>query len=257
MQISSTSTAYGGGEAQRLLNRLLQPQAAPGGQGLPGSAASSDPGDSAASAPTLTGGPGAAQLAASTLASLLSAQQGPPSSADVAQQVIAAADTDGDGSLSQAEVEKALGQGGASVSDAFSQAFGKLDANGDGKLSADELASAIDARKSAGGAHHAHHAHHGGHAPPTSADLAAQLLDAADSNGDGALSAGEIQTALGPAATGQADSLGQAIAKLDSNGDGKLDASELLAAIDAFRNAHNHVSSGANTTADSTQTVTA
>lgn len=86
MQISSTPTAYGGGEAQRLLNMILQPQAPPAGQDLPST-------DSSAATATATPTPAATpttatsadQVATDTLSSLLSAQEAPPSPADVAQ----------------------------------------------------------------------------------------------------------------------------------------------------------------------------
>jgi Ca2+-binding EF-hand superfamily protein len=196
-------------------------------------------------------------------------QQGPPSSTDIANKVIGAVDADGDGQLSLAEIEKALGADTTSGTDASSQAnmgqaFAKLDANGDGKISADELASALDAKKAAdsssvagpGGVHRHHHAHHA-----SSADLAQQIFGQADANGDGALSADEISLALGQDAQGSATSattsLTQAIAKLDTNGDGSLSTAELTAAIDAFRAAHKHGSADARSQTASTQAVTA
>lgn len=231
MQISSTSTAYGGAEAQRLLNLLLHRKPATGGQDVPGAGGPAP--DPPAPAQDANGGAPGARFASQTLAALLDSQQSPPTSAEIAQKVIGAADGDGDGSLSLDEVEKALGQDTTSGSDALSQAFGKLDTDGDGKLSAAELASAIDTRAGSG----VHHGRHGHHAHATSGDLASKIIGAADSDGDGALSAAEIGSALG---SGADDSLSQAIASLDSNGDGKLDASELTAAIDAFRTAHRH-----------------
>ncbi len=251
MQISSTPTAYGGSEAQRLLNLLLQGQGAPPGQDLPGAGQASTV---AATPPTQpASGPNAAQFTADTLSSLLSAQEAPPSSADVAAKVIGTADTNGDGALSLSEVESALGQDTTSGADALSQAFTKVDTNGDGQLSASELASALDAQKSASGgdAHHAHHAHQ---TAPSSTDLASSMLGALDTNGDGQLSATEIQTALGSSSS---DSLTSAIGKLDTNGDGQLSASELSAAIDAFRAAHQRGGSATATAAQPAQAVTA
>ncbi len=264
MQISSTSTAYGGGEAQRLLSMLLQQQAqaqgVAAGQDVPGAADSPSPPPSPPQ--PAASGPSATQFASATLASLMTTQQqGPPSSTDIANKVIGAVDTDGDGQLSLAEIEKALGADTTSGTDAASQAFAKLDTNGDGKISADELASALDAKKAAdasstggpGGVHHHHHhAHHA-----SSADLAQQIFGQADANGDGALSADEISSALGQDATSASTSLTQAIAKLDTNGDGSLSTAELTAAIDAFRAAHKHGSADAQSQTASTQAVTA
>jgi Ca2+-binding EF-hand superfamily protein len=76
------------------------------------------------------------------------------SSQDLASKIIGAGDTDGDGSLSQSELQNQLGKGGVSMSSSdFAAAFGKLDTNGDGTLSGAELAAAIDAlRNKASGA---------------------------------------------------------------------------------------------------------
>jgi len=242
-----------------LLQQQGQPQGLGAGQDLPGAAA---PASAAPSPPQPTSsGPSATQFASATLASLMTTQQqGPPSSTDIANKVIGAVDTDGDGQLSLDEIEKALGADTTSGTDAASQAFAKLDTNGDGKISTDELASALDAKKAAdassgagpSGVHHHHHAHHA-----SSADLAQQIFGQADSNGDGALSADEISSALGQDASSATTSLTQAIAKLDTNGDGSLSTAELSAAIDAFRAAHKHGSADAQPQTASTQAVTA
>src|ERR1700684_117713 len=110
MQISSTPTAYGGGEAQRLLNMILQQQQPPAGQDLPGDASTTatTPTTTTTPAATPTSTTTAAQFASNTLASLLSAQEAQPTPANVAAQVIQAADTNGDGELSLSEVENAL-----------------------------------------------------------------------------------------------------------------------------------------------------
>ena len=260
MQISSTPTAYGGGEAQRLLNLLLQRQGSPTGQDLPGAgqastAASTPPAQPASST-------SAAQFTADTLSSLLSAQEAPPSNSDVAAKVIGTADTNGDGALSLDEVESALGQDTTSGADALSQAFAKVDANGDGQLSAGELSSALDAQNSASvaqnapseNAQRAHAHHHAHHAASSSTDVASQMLGAVDGNGDGQLSASEIQAALGSSSS---DSLTSAIGTLDTNGDGQLSASELSTAIDAFRTANQRGGWTTATTAQSSQVVTA
>lgn len=68
--------------------------------------------------------------------------------------------------------------------------------------------------------------------------LAAELIKQADSNGDGALSSDEIQSAMGGGATSSATDakgLSAALTKLDTNGDGKLGANELSAALEAKR----------------------
>ncbi len=189
---------------------LLQQQPPAAGQDLPGDAATAT---SAASASTPTGATSADQFATDTLSSLLSAQEAPPSSADLASQVMSAVDSNGDGSLSLSEIETALGADTSTgaeaspIASAISQAFSQIDTNGDGEISSSELTSALDAQNQAQGAqqqqgpqgahHHHHHAHAGGGAPPNGDDLASQLLGSADTDGDGTLSLSEIEGALG------------------------------------------------------------
>jgi Ca2+-binding EF-hand superfamily protein len=243
---------------------LLQPQQAAAGQDLPGAdSTTATPAAATPSAPQPTSSPSSAQFATNTLASLLSAQEAPPSSADIAAKIIGVADTNSDGSLSLGEVEKALGADtttgadSSSGANALGQAFSSIDTNGDGQISADELTNALDAQKAAHGAHHGHHAHHAHQAPPSSSDLASQLLGSADSNGDGQLSVAEIENALGTSASNSAtDMLTSAIGKLDTNGDGQLSATELSAGIDAFRAAH-HRGGAESAQGPSAQTVTA
>jgi Ca2+-binding EF-hand superfamily protein len=255
MQISSTPTAYGGNEAQRLLNMLLQQQTAAAGQDLPGAAAQTT-GPHGPPPPAPTASPNAAQFVSDTLASLLSAQEAPPTSADIAGKIIGVADTNADGALSLSEIEKALGADTTSGADALDKAFSSIDTNGDGQISAGELTTALDAKNGAQGAQHTHHGHHAHGAGASSTDLAAKLLGSTDTNGDGALSVSEIQTALGDSAASATDSLTSAIGKLDTNGDGQLSATELSAAFDAFRAAHHRGGDGS-ATGSSSQTVTA
>jgi Ca2+-binding EF-hand superfamily protein len=242
VHISNHSNSYGGGEVQRLLSSIL---GGVGGARQKGtSATSGDTPPDAPDAPPPPGPPpahGDSQFALGTLKSLISSQEGPPSSSDLAGQIIKAADSDGDGNLTAEEIAKATG---ASASDQLTQAFGKLDTDGDGKLSATELTSALDSRK----------AHHHGHAhglAQSSANLAANLIKQVDSDSDGAVSQDEIKAVLGDAASG--DSFATAFGKLDGDGDGKLSATELASAIDAFRAAH-FGGASSSTAATATQT---
>src|ERR1700761_6945067 len=121
MQISSTPTAYGGGEAQRLLSMMLQSQSASAGQDLPGAGSASTSSTSTTqTASQLAGGPSAAQFVSNTLASLLSAQEAPSEASTIASQIMSVADTNGDGSLSLSEIENALGMGSTSGADSAS-----------------------------------------------------------------------------------------------------------------------------------------
>ena len=87
----------------------------------------------------------------------------------MAGQIVKAADTNGDGELSLAEITTALtpANGTAPNATSLQTAFSQLDTNGDGELSQSELAAGLakmmQSQQSAGpqGAHHHHH-HHGG-----------------------------------------------------------------------------------------------
>lgn len=63
-------------------------------------------------------------------------------------------------------------------------------------------------------------------------DLAAQLIENADSDTDGALGVEEIQTALGAEAS---EELSAAVSNLDTDDDGKLSSEELSAGLEANR----------------------
>jgi len=101
---------------------------------------------------------GSSQISAQTMSALLAAQSqstnatGSTSSvsSDPLQQLFGLIDGNGDGKISKAEFENALGAGGTNLVNADS-VFGKLDKNGDGNVGLDELKSALQ-----GG--HRHHA---------------------------------------------------------------------------------------------------
>jgi hypothetical protein len=111
-----------------------------------------DSGSSDSNSPA--GSSGTPQFSADTMSALLSMQSGQGGPAgEIAKDVIAKFDTNGDGQISQSEFEQAIGSGAnQSGVDAL---FNKLDSNGDGSVSQDELQSAM--QKAHGGGHH-HHA---------------------------------------------------------------------------------------------------
>lgn len=134
------------------------------------------------------------QISAQTMSALLAAQSqstnstGSTTSAssDPLQKLFALIDGNGDGKISKAEFENALGAGGTNLANADS-VFGKLDKNGDGDVTLDELKSAL---QGAGGHHH-HHAASSGDAGGSkgAGDPLAQALAGASStsvtNADG------------------------------------------------------------------------
>ena len=187
-----------------MLLRLMQStQAAGAGQNVPSATDSqggalgsqqtgaADAGGSQTPPAPAPGGAAASQFAVQTLASLLNYQQTQPTSSNAASQLIGQLDTNGDGQLSLAEIEKALGAATSDQINGLTQAFNQVDANGDGQISQSELAAAITKAQQDGsassmaGLHGHHHPHHGGGA----FGLARNIIDQLDdtfivSNGD-------------------------------------------------------------------------
>jgi hypothetical protein len=195
MNASPSSATTSDTVLQQILGqRRVQPTAV-AGQNVPGadpsSAVSAGPDAPALPPPAKPNGSPGVMFGGQTLSALIAAQAQPPSAADVANDMVGAADADGSGGLSEAEVAKAVVGGSTSSADVAS-AFAKLDTDGDGQLTAAELTSALEAPAStasaaspssssaaqaatdpegASGAHHGrrHHHHHGGGAPPETA----------------------------------------------------------------------------------------
>ncbi|MGH6755401.1 MAG: EF-hand domain-containing protein, partial [Bradyrhizobium sp.] len=107
----------------------------------------------------------------------------PKSRSDSLKDLFSQIDGDGDGKITPAEFQTALGAGGTN-SDNAADVFSKLDKDGDGAVSLNELASALKGSK---GRHHAHHAGGSGE----NGDPFAQALQGASStsvtNSDGSV----------------------------------------------------------------------
>jgi Ca2+-binding EF-hand superfamily protein len=136
-----------------------------------------------ASSSTSSGG-----LSTATMSALLDAQSKSSTSSTAStsktnqssalKDLFAQLDGNGDGQVSKAEFESALGAGGTNTANADA-VFGKLDKDGDGKVSLDELSAAL---KGKGHHHHAKSAGGASSGSSTSADGAADPLLAALSN---------------------------------------------------------------------------
>lgn len=156
------------------------------------------------------------------------------SPADPVQQAFAGIDTDGDGAISQSEMESFIeNQGGtAGQADALYQGLGGSGSTG---ISQTNFASAAQAGGTDGttGAHgHHHHHHHGG--SETSVMDPNQLFSAIDSNDDGGISSSELSSALTPAATAASPSASSSstssndlFSAIDSDGSGTISQNEL------------------------------
>jgi Ca2+-binding EF-hand superfamily protein len=121
------------------------------------------------------------------------------------------ADTDGNGMLSRAEVEKSMPR--------LAKKFDQIDTNKDGQLSRDELKAF---KKS-----HKKHAHKKGNKAERQAK-AAERFKHADTNGDGKISRAEAEK--------NAPRLAKKFDAIDTNKDGQLTQEELRAYRESKRN---------------------
>jgi len=148
-------------------------------------------------------------------------------------QVFQAMDTNGDGSVSQSEMETYLEQQGATQGQADAM-YASLDQSGSGGVSESQMQTAL---QQGGQVHHGgggHHHHHGGVSGSSSSDPADQLLQAIDSNDDGSVSETEFSdffTQNGGTAT-QAQ---QDFTDLDSSGSGTLSSADFASAIQKYQ----------------------
>jgi hypothetical protein len=127
------------------------------------------------------GGGGSSQISPATMSTLLAAQsqsstgtapQASTSPSGALKDLFSQLDANGDGQISKAEFESALGAGGTNLAQA-DDVFSKLDKNGDGSVSLDEMSAALR-----GKGHHAHHSHHHGVSGPADGSNADPLLQA-------------------------------------------------------------------------------
>ena len=157
---------------------------------------------------------------------------------DPVQQLFSAIDANGDGTVSQTELEGYVeGKGGTQAqADAL---FSKLNQNAGAQntstgISEQQLGSDITQVQHSG---HRHHHHHGGSemsqpSQDSTTDIASQIFSGLDGNQNGTVSADEFSAALAPnsAATGTGMSSTDApalFAQIDGNGDGSVTTGEL------------------------------
>jgi Ca2+-binding EF-hand superfamily protein len=139
----------------------------------------------------------------------------------LAQSLFTQIDSNGDGAITQTELEQAVTAGGGTTA-AADALYAKLDPNGTGSVSDQQFAQALSQSMPH------HHRHHHGGPPP----------GATDPNGSSDGSAADALTALFEADNGGADNTPLQIAQnifsqIDSNGDGAITQSELEQAVTA------------------------
>lgn len=164
MSVGSSSSALS--YIQSLLQSLANTAGNVAGVGPIGDMLASAATDGAAgtnaqsSASTGSFGPAPPPFQNGTMAALIALQGQNTNGAGGAQSLFSTLDSDGDGKISQTELETALGKANVSSSSA-DQLFARLDRNGDGSIDQGELTSALKR----GHGHH-HHMNAGGAGDP-------------------------------------------------------------------------------------------
>jgi Ca2+-binding EF-hand superfamily protein len=138
---------------------------------------------------------------------------------DLADALISALDTDGDGAISSDELSTGLTSAGSSADS--NQIFSALDKNKDGTVSQDELSASLTPPP-----------------PPPQQASSDELFSQLDADGDGSISATELSSALQTSdntSTTSTDTSAALLKVLDSDSSGGVSSDELKAALQAGR----------------------
>jgi len=139
---------------------------------------------------------------------------------DLADALISALDTDGDGAISSDELSTGLTSAGSSADS--NQIFSALDKNKDGTVSQDELSASLTTPPP----------------PPSQQASSDALFSQLDADGDGNISATELSSALQTSdntSTTSTDTSAALLKVLDSDSSGGVSSDELKAALQAGR----------------------
>src|SRR5215469_5239862 len=155
------------------------------------------------------------------LASLLQPTNAPTTQASpfaqLAQTLFSQIDTNGDGSISQSELEQAVTAAGGTTQ-AADALYAKVDPNNTSGVTEQELAQALSTLIP----HHHHHHHHSADASNSANGTSAQdPLDAL------------LQAVGGPATSASAQAAQNLFSQVDTNGDGSISQSELEQSVTA------------------------
>ncbi|EJZ59475.1 Ca2+-binding protein (EF-Hand superfamily) [Pseudomonas fluorescens R124] len=138
---------------------------------------------------------------------------------DLADALISALDTDGDGAISSDELSTGLTSAGSSADS--NQIFSALDKNKDGTVSQDELTASLTPPP-----------------PPPQQASSDELFSQLDADGDGNISATELSSALQTSdntSTTSTDTSAALLKVLDSDSSGGVSSDELKAALQTGR----------------------
>jgi len=159
------------------------------------------------------------------------------------QQLFSAMDSDGDGEVSQTEMESYIEKQGGTQAQADAL-FNSLDQgnSSSGGIGEDQMQAAVTNARQSFQAHH--HRHHHGMAGNASGDnVANSLLQALDTNDDGSVSEDEFSDFFS-ANGGSASDAQNAFAALDTSGSGALTSADFAKAWNAYQAQQSAQSSG-------------
>ena len=169
----------------------------------------------------------------------------------LAQNLFSQIDSNGDGSISQSELEQAVTAAGGTKAGADAL-YAKLDPNGTGSVSEQQFAQGLANLSQLGptqGAPHAHHHHHhggggagaddaltslfnadGGGAGNSPTQIAQNIFSQIDTSGTGAITQSQLEQAV-TAAGGSTSGADALYAKLDPNGTGSVTQQQFIDAL--------------------------
>jgi Ca2+-binding EF-hand superfamily protein len=158
--------------------------------------------------------------------------------ADPVQRLFSAMDSDGDGEVSQSEMEAYIEKQGGTQAQADSL-FSALDqsnaaSGGSSGISESQMASAVSQSQQAHGAHHRHHHHKSSGTNDQADNVANTLLQAMDSNDDGSVSEDEFSNFV-TANGGTAQDASSDFAALNTSGSNALTSADFAKAFNAYQ----------------------
>jgi Ca2+-binding EF-hand superfamily protein len=169
----------------------------------------------------------------STASTASTSQNASNTSQDPLSELVSSIDTNGDGTISQSEMEAYIESKGGTQAQADTL-YSSLGKNSEGNLTQAQLSTDLQqAGASSASRPHGHHHHHHSGGSSSANDVASQLMQAMDTNGDGTVSQSEFEnfvTGLG-GTTSEADTDFSALTTQNSGG---VTANQFSNAITAF-----------------------
>jgi len=169
------------------------------------------------------------------------------SASDPLTQLMSAMDSNGDGSISETEMESFIqAQGG--TKDEADSLFTALNQGSTGNLTQATLSQDLQQGQAAlaNGPQGPHGAHHHHHHVPSADDVANNLVSAMDTNGNGSVDESEFTSFVSQIGGTSADATAD-FAALDPNNTGSVSAAQFSTAIKAFETANQTASNLADT----------